>query len=141
MIRKSLFAGTLSALVVFCWSHFVTATHAQSVEQDSKEAKERALAGPFYNLKYRLIGPAAGGRVSRVAGVPGDPLTYWAATASGGIWKSENGGLKWESVFDDQMISSTGSIAVAPSDPNVVWVGSGEANIRGNVGGCAGQPD
>jgi photosystem II stability/assembly factor-like uncharacterized protein len=84
-------------------------------------------------LKYRLIGPAAGGRVSRVAGVPGDPTTYYAATASGGVWKSVDGGTTWKPVFDDQPISSIGSIAVAPSDPNIVYVGSGEANIRGNV--------
>jgi len=87
----------------------------------------------FAGLKYRLVGPPAGGRVSRVAGVPGDPLTYYAATASGGVWKSVDGGLHWKPVFDDQPISSIGSIAVASSDPNVVYVGSGEANIRGNV--------
>lgn len=84
-------------------------------------------------LKYRSIGPAWGGRVSRAAGVPGDPRIYYAATASGGVWKSEDGGLSWKPVFDDQPISSIGSIAVAASDPNVVYVGSGEANIRGNV--------
>ncbi len=90
-------------------------------------------ADPLAPLEYRLLGPAAGGRVSRVAGVPGEPLVWWAATAAGGVWKSENGGLEWKPVFDEQPISSTGSIAVAPSDPNVVYVGSGEANIRGNV--------
>jgi photosystem II stability/assembly factor-like uncharacterized protein len=84
-------------------------------------------------LQYRLIGPAWGGRVSRAAGVPGNPNVYFAATASGGVWKSENGGLAWNPVFDEQPISSIGSIAIAPSDPNVVYVGSGEANIRGNV--------
>ncbi len=84
-------------------------------------------------LKYRLIGPAWGGRVARVAGVPGDPAVYYAATASGGVWKSADGGLTWKPVFDEQGISSMGSIAVAPSDPNVVYAGSGEANIRGNV--------
>jgi photosystem II stability/assembly factor-like uncharacterized protein len=88
---------------------------------------------PLDGLEYRLIGPPAGGRVARVAGVAGDDLTYYAATAAGGVWKSVNGGGKWESIFDDQPVSSIGSIAVAPSDPNVVWVGSGEANIRGNV--------
>jgi photosystem II stability/assembly factor-like uncharacterized protein len=87
----------------------------------------------FKALKYRLIGPAGGGRVARAAGVPGDPTTYWAATASGGVWKSTDGGFTWKSVFDDQPISSTGSLAIAASDPNVVYVGSGEANIRGNV--------
>ncbi|HEV2853481.1 MAG TPA: glycosyl hydrolase [Thermoanaerobaculia bacterium] len=85
-------------------------------------------------LKYRLVGPAWGGRVARVAGVPGDPSVYYAATASGGVWKSADGGLNWNPVFDDQPISSMGSIAVAPSDPNVVYAGSGEGNIRGNVG-------
>ena len=69
-----------------------------------------------------------------MAGVPGDPLTYYAATASGGVWKSTDGGIRWKPVFDDETTSSIGSIAVAPSDPNVVYVGSGEANIRGNVG-------
>jgi photosystem II stability/assembly factor-like uncharacterized protein len=85
------------------------------------------------SLKYRSIGPAWGGRVSRVAGVPGDPSVYYAATASGGVWKSVDGGVSWSPIFDDQPVSSIGSIAVAPSDPNVIYVGSGEANIRGNV--------
>ncbi len=97
------------------------------------EAPERDVRGPYKNIKYRLIGPAAGGRVTEVTGVPGDPHVYWVATAAGGVWRSTDGGRQWKPVFDDQSISSIGSIAVAPSDPNVVWVGSGEANIRGNV--------
>ncbi|MBM3979173.1 MAG: glycosyl hydrolase [Planctomycetes bacterium] len=92
----------------------------------------------FAAAKYRLVGPFAGGRVARACGVPGDPLTYYAATASGGVWKSSDGGLTWKPVFDDQPTSSIGSIAVAPSDPNVVYVGTGEANIRGNVSPGAG---
>lgn len=100
--------------------------------EENKPPKELAA------LKYRLVGPFAGGRVSRACGVPGDPLTYYAATASGGVWKSADGGLTWKPVFDDQPTSSVGSIAVAPSDPNVVYVGSGEANIRGNVAPGAG---
>src|SRR5207344_1931681 len=87
----------------------------------------------FGALKFRALGPAISGRVDRVAGVPGDPLTYYAAVAQGGVWKSENGGRDWKPVFDDQPTNSIGSIAVAPSDPNVLYVGSGEANIRGNV--------
>src|SRR5439155_4468636 len=92
----------------------------------------------FAAIQYRSVGPYAGGRVSRSCGVPGDPLTYYAATASGGVWKSADGGLTWKSVFDDQPTSSVGSVAVAPSDPNVVYVGTGEANIRGNVSPGAG---
>jgi photosystem II stability/assembly factor-like uncharacterized protein len=69
-----------------------------------------------------------------VTGVPGDPNVYYAATAAGGVWKSIDGGASFQPIFDDQPISSIGSIAVAPSDANVIYVGSGEANIRGNVG-------
>jgi len=84
-------------------------------------------------LKFRLLGPAWGGRVSRVAGIPGNPDVYYAASASGGVWKAVDGGHRWNPIFDEQPVSSIGSIAVAASDPNVLYVGSGEANIRGNV--------
>jgi len=111
---------------------FALASCASARSTADADAIERA--GPFHSLEYRSIGPAAGGRISRVAGVPGDPRTCWAATAAGGVWKSTNGGTTWSSVFDDQPVSSIGSIAVSPVDANVVWVGSGEANVRGNVG-------
>jgi len=101
----------------------------------AEAAKE--VAGPFKAIEFRSIGPAAGGRVAAVTGVAGNPLVYYAATAQGGVWKSEDGGESWKPVFDDQPVASIGAIAVAPSDPNVVYVGSGEANIRGNV--IAGQ--
>ncbi len=102
-----------------------------SARADEDEPK----GGPveFKRHKFRLVGPAAGGRVCRACGIPGDPLTYYAATAAGGVWKSSDGGFHWKPIFDDQPIATIGSIAVAPSDPNVIYVGSGEANIRGNV--------
>jgi photosystem II stability/assembly factor-like uncharacterized protein len=111
----------------------VVAAIARPIAQDQPASNPNATPTEFKTLKYRSIGPAAGGRVSRVAGVPGNPPTYYVATASGGVWKSTDGGFTWKSVFDEQPISSTGAIAVAPSDSNVIYVGSGEANIRGNV--------
>ena len=88
---------------------------------------------PLKGVEFRLVGPFVGGRVARVTGVAGDPRTYFAASASGGVLKSTNGGVDWKPVFDDQPTASIGSIAVAPSDPSVVYVGSGEANFRSNV--------
>ena len=108
---------------------FITQWNSSAASQDKPAVKESAELKP---LKYRLLGPAWGGRVSRAVGVPGEPVFYMA-TASGGVWKSNDNGITWHSVWDEQPISSIGSIAVAASDPNVVYVGSGEANIRGNV--------
>lgn len=100
-----------------------------------RAADDEPKGGPpeFKYLKHRSIGPTLGGRVSRACGVPGDRLTYYAATAGGGVWKSDDAGITWKPIFDDQPISSIGAIAVAPSDANVIYVGSGEANIRQNV--------
>jgi photosystem II stability/assembly factor-like uncharacterized protein len=88
--------------------------------------------GPFGSLRFRYIGPE-GNRVSAVAGVAGDPSVYYAGAASGGIFKSTDGGVNWQAIFDDQPVSSIGALAVAPSDPNVVWAGTGEAFIRSNI--------
>ena len=71
------------------------------------------------------IGPE-GNRISAVAGVAGDPLVYYAGAASGGICKTTDGGVHWEPIFDDQPVQSIGALAVAPSDPNTVWAGTGE---------------
>lgn len=86
----------------------------------------------YGTLTYRHIGPA-GNRVASVSGVQGDPLTYYAGAASGGLFKTTDGGVHWAPIFDDQPVSSIGAIAVAPSDPNVVWVGTGEPFIRSHI--------
>jgi photosystem II stability/assembly factor-like uncharacterized protein len=83
-------------------------------------------------LEYRHIGPV-GNRTIAVAGVAQDRMTYYAGAASGGIWKTEDAGLTWRPVFDDQPVHSIGSLAVAASDPNIVWAGTGETFIRSNV--------
>ena len=83
-------------------------------------------------LKFRHIGPV-GNRTLAVAGVPGDRSVYFAGAATGGIWKTENAGLHWRPVFDDQKDHAVGALAVSESDPNVVWAGTGETFIRANV--------
>ena len=87
---------------------------------------------PWGNLHWRNIGPE-GNRFSAAAGIPGDPLTYYVGAASGGVWKTTDGGTNWRSLFDDQIVQSIGSIAVARSDKNVVWVGTGEGKIRSHI--------
>ncbi len=88
-------------------------------------------------LSYRHVGPV-GNRVSAVTGVPGDANTYFVGAASGGIWKSVDGGHSWRPVFDDTGVQSIGALAVAPSNPDVVWAGTGEPFIRSNVSHGAG---
>ncbi len=83
-------------------------------------------------LKFRHIGPV-GNRTLAVAGIPGNPKVYFAGAATGGIWKTEDGGLKWRPVFDDQEAHAIGALAVSESDPNIVWAGTGETFIRANV--------
>ena len=99
------------------------------VSQGEKEPPD-LMAG----LKFRAIGPTiAGGRVTSVAGVPGHPETFYVGAAAGGVWKTTDGGNSWKPLFDEQPVASIGAIALAPSNPNVVWVGTGEANIRNDV--------
>ncbi len=99
----------------------------------AEDTDKKVIPPELKGMKYRSIGPGAGGRVCRAQGIPGDGRTYYAATAGGGVWKSTDGGVVWKPIFDDQPDSSIGCLAVAPSDPNVLYVGAGEANIRGNV--------
>ena len=87
----------------------------------------------FSSLEYRLVGPFRGGRASGVAGIAGDPLTYYQATTGGGLWRTTDAGGTWENVSDGWFGGSIGSVAVAPSDPNVIYVGGGEKTLRGNV--------
>jgi photosystem II stability/assembly factor-like uncharacterized protein len=87
---------------------------------------------PARRRSWRHIGPE-GNRVTSTAGVVGDPSTYYAGAASGGIWKTTDDGITWKPIFDGQPVSSIGSLAVAPSDPNVVWAGTGEPFIRSHI--------
>jgi len=87
----------------------------------------------FNGLKWRLIGPFRGGRAVAVAGVPGDPATFYFGSVDGGVWKTTNAGLTWTPIFDGQPIASIGALAVAPSDHNIIYVGTGESDIRSDM--------
>ena len=98
----------------------------------SAESDKRSLLG---DLKWRNIGPAnMGGRVSAIEGVAGDPNTYYVGGADGGIFKTINNGVTFDEIFNDQDAYSIGAITVAPSDANVIWVGTGEGDPRNSVG-------
>jgi photosystem II stability/assembly factor-like uncharacterized protein len=107
---------------------------AQPATADQDKDKDKSDEDPqFRGLEYRLVGPFRGGRSLTAAGVPGDPTTYFFGATGGGVWKSTDGAMTWSSVFDKQDVSAIGSLAIAPSDPNVIYVGTGEACIRGNI--------
>ena len=84
----------------------------------------------FRELHWRPIGPFRGGRTKAATGVPGQPNVFYIGAVNGGVWKTTDYGRTWKPIFDDQPTGSIGAIAVAPSDPNVIYVGSGEGLQR-----------
>lgn len=87
----------------------------------------------FNGLKWRLIGPFRGGRAVAATGVPGDLNTFYFGAVGGGVWKTTNAGVTWTPIFDHQSVASIGAIAVAPSDSKIIYVGTGESDIRSNL--------
>jgi len=114
----------LSSLLAFCALCLAASFSANAQQIDPKT---------YDGMKWRLVGPFRGGRVITVAGVPSQPNTYYFGAVGGGVWKTSDGGVSWDPMFDKEPISSIGAIAVADFDPNVVYAGSGEACIRGNI--------
>ena len=122
-LRRSRLTGTMRVLgacaVLFNWT--------------PSPAKSQVTAAEVFSaLPYRHIGPV-GNRVTAVTGVSGDPNTYYFGAASGGVFRSRDGGHHWTPIFDAQDAASIGAIAIAPSADSVIWVGTGEAFIRSNV--------
>ena len=113
-MKKQLLIFSLSLMTIALWS--------QSVEDAIKQ------------LKWRAIGPAnMGGRVTDIDGIPGKPDIFYISGADGGVFKTTNGGVTFEALFTDQRVYSVGALAVAPSDENVLWLGSGEGDPRNSV--------
>src|ERR1041385_5601940 len=107
-----------SAVVILSFLFVVSQAVAQNVNTDA--------------MRWRYIGPV-GNRTTSIVGVPGQPFIYYTGSASGGIFKTIDGGIHWESIFDGQPVSSIGSLAIAPSDPKPIWAGTGEAWIRSHI--------
>ncbi len=87
----------------------------------------------FHGLTWRLIGPFRGGRVTAVAGIAGDPKTYYMGTPGGGIWKTTDAGATWQPIFDDAHVASIGDLVVAPSNPNIIYAATGEQTAGNGV--------
>jgi photosystem II stability/assembly factor-like uncharacterized protein len=118
----------------------VAANTASLYAQQNSAAATSVSATPpvvdpslFSAMRWRLIGPYRAGRVSAVAGVPGDAATYYMGTPGGGIWKTTSGGATWKPIFDDQHVASIGDIAIAPSDSNIIIAGTGEQTAGDGV--------
>ncbi len=109
-------------LAVLLLAHFGSILHAQTLD-------DNALKG----MKWRQVGPFRGGRALAGTGVAGDPDTYYFGSVAGGVWKTTNGGITWTPMTDKTAIMSVGALAVAPSDPNTVYVGTGESCWRGDI--------
>ena len=107
---------------------------AQRRPQPQPAAAARPALAPdaYSQLRYRYVGPV-GNRFTSAVGIPGDPNIYYVGAASGGIWKTTDGGVHWSPVFDNYGVQSIGSLAIAPSNPNIVWAGTGEAHIRSHI--------
>jgi photosystem II stability/assembly factor-like uncharacterized protein len=126
MSRQTVTAWRLAALLTGLVAGGALETRAQTSPPPDK--------GPLAHLEWRNVGPVnMSGRVSDVEGVPGNPRIVYVGAASGGVWKTEDGGLTFKAVLDEQPVASIGDIALAPSNPAVVYVGTGESNARNSV--------
>ncbi|MBK6488299.1 MAG: hypothetical protein IPF98_15880 [Gemmatimonadetes bacterium] len=126
-------SARLALLALTTLVTLATASQRLPAQAAASSASAPPIAPDLYRqLHWRTIGPE-GNRFTSAAGIPGDPLTYYVGAASGGVWKTVDGGVNWQSIFDEQPVQSIGALAIARSDPNVVWAGTGEAHIRSHI--------
>ena len=122
MTRRTISIAAAAAVIFFCVS-------------GASPSPGRAASGmrPYDALHWRMIGPFRGGRAIAVTGVPGDPTRFYFGAVAGGVWETTDAGRTWNSIFDRQPIASIGAIAVAYSNPKILYVGSGEADMRSDI--------
>src|SRR6476660_2496767 len=123
----------LPALVGFFLAVFISTASVQSAGSPTPTPPGTIDEKLFNGMRWRQVGPFRGGRALAIEGVVGEPDTYYFGAVAGGVWKTTDGGANWIPLFDKQPISSIGAIAVAQSDHNVIYAGTGEAAIRGNT--------
>jgi photosystem II stability/assembly factor-like uncharacterized protein len=112
---------------------FFSAVLSATAGSPGLSAQERFPQSLYSGLRWRLVGPFRGGRVNAVSGVPGRPNTFYYGSVCGGVWKSTNAGRTWTPAFDGQPVASIGAIAVAPSNPDIVYIGTGESDMRDSI--------
>ena len=134
-MKKNLWALFFFLGILLLFSGFLVAD-LNGEKAASKTSNVKPVFDPalFQGMEYRSIGPPRGGRSPAVVGVPEELFTFYMGTSGGGVWKTTDAGTTWTNISDGHFqCSSIGSIAVADSDPNVIYVGTGETNLRGDV--------
>lgn len=120
-------------LLLLLISFFTIVSGPVSAQRKKKTKKTSIPTALYSGLEYRELGPFRGGRSAAVTGVPGQPKLFYMGATGGGVWKTTDGGTTYENISDGYFGGSIGAVAVAPSDPNVLYVGGGEVTVRGNV--------
>src|SRR5258708_13670939 len=129
MKNRRCIAGLLGCLA-FLGVAFLSAAGIAAQTKDAPKNPDQFDAKFFQDLRWRSIGPPRAGRVVAVAGVHSEPETYYFGSVGGGVWKTNDAGRTWNPILDSQPVPSIGAIAVAPSNPKIIYVGSAETDIR-----------
>ena len=122
-----------TGLRIFGLFVLIIGAYSSSQRFPGTSAQEAYPANLYSELRWRNIGPFRAGRVNAVSGVIGQPSVYYFGSVGGGVWKSNNSGRTWTPIFDSERVASIGGIGVAPSNANVIYVGTGEADLRDSI--------
>ncbi len=124
----------MSRLLLLLLSGAVAVAAQGPVERAKPPEDFPVPAEALDGFRFRMVGPSRGGRVTAVTGVPSQPHVFYMGSTGGGVWRTRNAGTSWTNLTDDAFaVGSIGAVAVAPSDPNVIWVGTGSASPRSNI--------